>query len=247
MARYEKVRAVILGSRMLGEADRIVSLFTKELGLADAVVRGVRRPSSRWGGRLEPFNVCDLVLYRGRSLFTVTQAQTLEVFRRLREDRQAIAAAAVICEAAAGLFPHNEPEPRVYELLVEALRQLDAGFEGGALRAPLVLGGLLKLLDEAGYQPVLDSCASCGGDGQTLAFSSACGGLVCGTCLCDLDLPITPDAIAALEDALTLSLGESRRRPPADAVEEALRDAHSLFAYHTGSRLRSVSFARVVR
>ena len=66
--RQEKARAIVLASRPLGEADRILRLYTRELGRVDAVVKGVRKTTSRWGGRLEPFNVCDLVLYPGRSL-----------------------------------------------------------------------------------------------------------------------------------------------------------------------------------
>ena len=93
--RYQETRAVVLGSRPLGEADRIIVLFARELGRVDAVVKGVRRTKSRWGGRLEPFNVCDLVLYRGRALFTVTSAQFVAAFERLRTDREAMAAAAV--------------------------------------------------------------------------------------------------------------------------------------------------------
>ena len=66
MARQEKARAVILSSRPLGEADRILRLYTREVGRVDAVAKGVRKTTSRWGGRLEPFNVCDLVLHHGR-------------------------------------------------------------------------------------------------------------------------------------------------------------------------------------
>ena len=93
--RYEKVRAVVLGSRPMGEADRVLRLFTRELGRVDAVVKGVRKTTSRWGGRLEPYAISDLMLYQGRSLYTVTQAQLVDVFRRLREDREGLAAAAV--------------------------------------------------------------------------------------------------------------------------------------------------------
>ncbi len=164
--RYETVRAVVLGSRPLGEADRIVTLLTKELGKVDAVVKGVRRTKSRWGGRLEPFGIVDLVLFRGRSLFTVTSAQLANANLRLREDREAMSAAAVVCEAAAGLFAEGEPEERAFNLVARSLRELDAGFAGPALRAPLLLGAFVKLLCEAGYQPVLDHCASCGAGGD---------------------------------------------------------------------------------
>jgi DNA repair protein RecO (recombination protein O) len=235
---------VVLSSRPLGEADRWLTLFTREQGKIDAVVKGVRRTSSRWGGRLEPFNVCDLVLYRGRSRATVTSAQLVDVFRHLRADREALTAAAVGCEAAALLFAEGEPEERVFALLRTALREIDAGFEGPAGQAPIVVGLLVKLLYEAGYLPILDRCASCGAGDRALAFSAARGGLVCGDCLGD-GVAITPEAVAALRDAVALPLAELRDRTPSPAAEEALRDLHLLFAYHAGTRLRALAFARL--
>ncbi len=195
--RAEKARAVVLASRPLGEADRILRLFTRELGRVDAVAKGVRKTTSRWGGRLEPFNVCDLVLHPGRSMYTVTQAQLVDVFAHLREDREALTAAAIVCEAAAGLTPEHEPEERVFALLRNTLRELDRGISGRAVQSPLVLGALLKLLYEAGYLPVLDHCAACGSDGRALGFSAARGGLVCSDCVGEA-VPITPEAIEAL-------------------------------------------------
>jgi DNA repair protein RecO (recombination protein O) len=242
--RYATTRAVVLSSRPLGEADRWLTLFTRDQGRIDAVVKGVRRTTSRWGGRLEPFNVCDLVLYRGRTRATVTSAQLVDVFRHLREDREALTAAAVGCEAAALLFAEGEPEERAFALLRTALREIDAGFEGPAGRAPLVLGVFMKLLYEAGYLPVLDRCASCGEGGRALAFSAARGGLVCEKCLGD-GVPITPEAATALRDAVALPLAELRQASPSPAVEEALRDLHLLFAYHAGTRLRALRFARL--
>ena len=191
MARAEKARAVVLSSRPLGEADRIVRLFTRELGRVDAVVKGVRKTTSRWGGRLEPFNACDLVLHPGRSLYTVTQAQLVDVFARLRADREGLSAAAIVCEAAAGLTPEHEPEERVFALLRNTLRELDRGISGRAVESPLVLGALLKLLYEAGYLPVLEHCAACGSGGRALGFSAGRGGLVCGDCAGEA-VPITP-------------------------------------------------------
>ena len=240
--RYQETRAVVLGSRPLGEADRIVVLFARELGRVDAVVKGVRRTKSRWGGRLEPFNVCDLVLFRGRTLYTVTQAQLVGVFPRLREDREAMTAAAVACEAAAGLFGEEEEHERVFNLLRNALRDIDAGFDGPARSSPLVLGLLMKLLHEAGYLPVLDRCASCGGSGIALAFSAARGGLVCERCIAE-GVPITPEAIEDLRQSVERPLAELRELPAAGHVEEALRHIHQLYAYHTSGRLRALRFA----
>jgi DNA repair protein RecO (recombination protein O) len=242
----QKARAVVLSSRPLGEADRIVRLFTREFGRVDAVVKGVRKTTSRWGGRLEPFNVCDLLLHPGRSLYTVTQAQMVDVFAHLREDREALTAAAVVCEAAAGLTPEHEPEERVFSLLRNTLRELDTGLRGPATESPLVLGAVVKLLYEAGYLPVLDRCAACGSDDRALGFSAARGGLVCGECMGDA-VPVTPEAVAALRGAVAGSLAELREQPPSPAAAEALRDVHLLYAYHTGSRLRALRIARASR
>jgi DNA repair protein RecO (recombination protein O) len=242
MAAPQKARAVVLSSRPLGEADRIVRLFTRELGRVDAVVKGVRKTTSRWGGRLEPFNVCDLLLHPGRSLYTVTQAQLVDVFVHLRMDREGLTAAAVVCEAAAGLTPEHEPEERVFALLRNTLRELDKGFAGRAVESPLVLGALLKLLFEAGYQPVLDACAACGSSGRSLGFSAARGGLLCADCIGE-GVPVTPEAVAAMREGMSRPLAELREQPGSAAAGEALRDVHQLYAYHTGSRLRALRIA----
>ena len=242
MARQEKTRAVILSSRPLGEADRILRLYAREIGRVDAVAKGVRKTTSRWGGRLEPFNVCDLVLHHGRSLHTVTQAQLVDVFMRLRTDREALTAAAVACEAVGGLTPMHEPDERVFALLRNALRALDEGFRGPALQAPLLLGALLKLLHIAGYMPVLCSCAACGGGERAIGFSAAQGGLMCPDCMDDA-APASPQAIAVMQDAMTQSLAELRGADPVPAVGEAIGHVHALYRHHTGGRLRSLHFA----
>lgn len=205
-------------------------------------MKGVRKTTSRWGGRLEPFNVCDLVLHHGRSLHTVTQAQLVDVFARLRTNREGLVAAAVVCEAVAGLTPMHEPEERVFALLRNALREFDQGFAGPALEAPLLLGVLLKLLHVAGYMPVLANCAACGGGERALGFSAAQGGLVCSECLEDA-VPATPQAIAVMQDAMARPLSELRAADASPAAAEGLRHVHALYRYHTGGTLRALHFA----
>ncbi len=241
MSRYLHVRAVILNSRPLGESDRIVVLLTREAGRLDAVAKGVRKVKSRWGGRLEPFNVVDLVLFRGRSLATVTGAETVAVFPRLRGDREALAAASLVCEAAAALFGEEEPDERVFALVARALQAFDHGFSGRAMEAPVVLGALVKLLHEAGFLPVLDRCVRCGHGEVALAFSAARGGLLCGDCAGE-GVPITPHAVEALRTAVGTPLAALREQPSSPAVAEALRHVHGLFMYQTGGRLRSLRF-----
>ncbi len=194
------------------------------------------------GGRLEPFGVVDLVLFRGRTLYTVTSAQLVATFARLREDREAMTAAALACEAAAGLFGEEERNEHVFNLLAHALREIDAGFEGPARQAPVVLGVIMKLLHQAGYLPVLDQCAHCGSGGMALAFSPSRGGLVC-ECSVGEGSPVTPEAVEALRSSVELPLAELRLRPPDAGVEEALRHIHQLYMFQTGARLRALRFA----
>lgn len=242
MSRYLDARAVVLGSRPLGEADRILVLFTREAGRLDAVVKGVRKTKSRWGGRLEPFNVCDLVLFRGRSLATVTSADLVAMFPRLRMDREAMIAAALVCEVAAAIFPEEEPHERVFNLLCRSLHAFDKGFAGRALEAPVVLGALIKLLHEAGYLPVLDACACCGGGEQAVAFSASRGGLVCADCAGE-GLPASAAAVEALSSALAATLADLRGAESSLAVAEAVRHLNALVVFQTGTRLRSLRFA----
>jgi len=130
----------------------------------------------------------------------------------------------------------------VFALLRNTLRELDRGFAGRAVESPLVLGALLKLLYEAGYQPVLDQCTACGSGGRPLGFSAARGGLLCADCVGE-GLPVTPEAVTAMREGMSRPLAELREQPASAAAGEALRDVHQLYAYHTGSRLRALRVA----
>ena len=90
--------------------------------------------------------------------------------------------------------------------------------------------------------PVLERCAACGSGDRALGFSAAHGGLVCGECP-DEAVPITPEAIDALQEAIARPVAELREQPASTATGEALRDVHQLYAYHTGTRLRALRIA----
>ena len=144
-----------------------------------------------------------------------------------------------------GPFAEGEPEERAFNLLTRALRELDTGFAGAALRAPLVLGGVVKLLSEAGDSPVLDQCVACGAtDGLALAFSAARGGLVCERCLARGSADHPGGGRGPPSGSGPAPLAELRVLPGEEGVEEAFRHLHALYAYHTGAQLRAPRFAR---
>jgi DNA repair protein RecO (recombination protein O) len=176
-----KTEAVVLRSIRYGEADRILHLYTPHQGRLSAIAKGVRRASSRFGGRLEPFFRLRIELHEGRGeLLTVTGAQTVAGHPRLRANAGALDAAARACDAVGRLFETGEPHPGVFNLLCHKLSLLD-GDPAGATRAS-ALAFRLKLLHAAGLAPQLSACAGCGEAEHLVGFSGAAGGVVCGGC-----------------------------------------------------------------
>ncbi len=174
-------QAIVLRTQKLGEADRIITLFTREHGRIKAVAKGVRRTKSRWGARLEPASHVDLQLYSGRSLDTVTQAVSIENFGDvLSLDYQRWTVASAILEAAER-FTSQEHEPALqqYLLVVGSLKAL----AHETYDASLILDAyLLRSLAVAGYAPSLMNCSRCDTPGPHKYFSLVGGGSVCNTC-----------------------------------------------------------------
>ncbi|MGI8614743.1 MAG: DNA repair protein RecO [Nocardioidaceae bacterium] len=172
---------VVLRTQKLGEADRIVTLLTRRHGLVRAVAKGVRRTSSRFGARLEPFMHVDCQFAQGRSLDIVTQVETLGAHgATIGANYAAYTAGTAILETAERLTgEEGHPSVQQYLLLVAALRALTA-----AERAPsLVLDSfLLRSLAVSGYAPSFDRCARCGTPGPHRSFSPASGGMLCSRC-----------------------------------------------------------------
>lgn len=177
MALYQE-QGLILRTMKLGEADRIVTILTQGEGKVRAVVKGVRKTKSRFGGRLEPFTHVDLLMYRGRELDIVTQADILSAFRRLREDYAKFTAATIICEAAEKISEERERNTRLFLLVLNALRGLEA--DGSDARA-CADGFLLRLASLSGFRPSLEACAECGAS-DVRRFSVHQGGMVCDRC-----------------------------------------------------------------
>jgi DNA repair protein RecO (recombination protein O) len=170
-------QGVVLRSIRLGESDRIVTLMTKSHGKVRAVAKGVRKTKSRFGARLEPLGHVTMLLYQGRELDVINQAESLEQFRAIREDLDGVARATSMLEAVDQISQERQTNPALYEMLVGALRAL-AGTRS-ILVGPAFF---LKLLALEGFEPVLDHCASCGAQGELVAFDVGEGGTLCRQC-----------------------------------------------------------------
>ncbi|AJT41023.1 DNA repair protein RecO [Psychromicrobium lacuslunae] len=180
-AHTYRVDAVVLRTHKLGEADRIITLLSSERGQIRAVAKGVRRTSSKFGGRLEPFMVSDLQLVSGRTLDIISQAVTKSPYGQsiaAHYDRYTVATA--MAETAEKLTDADaESAGAQYRLLVGALGALARGEHA----AELILDSyLLRALATAGWAASFDACARCGTEGPHSAFSAALGGAVCHDC-----------------------------------------------------------------
>ncbi len=172
-------QAVVLRTHQLGEADRIITLLTRSHGKVRAVAKGVRKTSSKFGGRLEPFHHVDIQFAEGRgSLEVVTQVEALHV-SRLAGDYSRFTAAEVLVETADRLVAEeHSPALQQYRLLLGALRALEAADRP----APLVVDSyLLRALAVAGYAVATATCAGCG-NSEVPWFSPMGGGAVCTQC-----------------------------------------------------------------
>jgi DNA repair protein RecO (recombination protein O) len=231
-----KTQAVVLRSIRYGEADRIVHLYTPQRGRVGAIAKGVRRIRSRFGGRLEPFFRLDLMLHEGRGdLLTVTGAETVDGYARLRGHGAALDSAARACDAVARLFDTGEPHPQVFNLLCNELGLLDEDPTRATHANQLAFR--LKLLLAAGLAPQLAACANCGAQEHLTGFSGAAGGVVCTACEAS-SFPLDEAAHAFLAGALGAPLA---RVPdaPARALRQAERAITETVEHHAGVRLRS--------
>ncbi len=228
-------RGVVLRTHKLGEADRIVSFLTRDHGKVRAVAKGVRKTKSRFGGRLEPTSHVQLLLYEGRGeLDIVSQAETIDHFRPLREDLDRLGRGVSMLEAADQLALERQPNRRLYEMLVGALRAL------AEQDAPLVVPGFfLKALALEGYRPQVEVCVACGSDGPLVSWALEEGGLRCAAHR--LGPALSQDAVAVLQDILGGRLGSAlnERRPP--VVSEVDHLVVRALETHLERRLRSVN------
>lgn len=232
MSLYRE-HGIVLRTYKLGEADRIVVFVTRGHGKVRAVAKGVRKTKSRFGSRLEPGSHVALQLYEGRELDIVTQADSVDHFRAIRDDLDRLAGAQVMLEATDQVAQEREPDARLYQLLLGALRAL-AG-SGAALVVPAFL---LKLLAADGVQPQVEVCASCGEDTPLIAFDPTSGGLLCGSCR--RGQSVSPEAVALLQDVLGGRLGVALAQPVTPATQEVTHLATTAMEHHLERRLRTV-------
>jgi len=241
--RVYRTEAVVLKAFDYGEADRILTLYTPQHGKVRAIAKGVRRIKSRKAGHLEIFTRTALLIARGRQLDVVTQADTLEPFRPVRDDLWRIAACTYVAELVDGFGMENLTNYPLYALTVQTLRRLA---ESSSL--DLTLRAFeLQLLGLTGYRPQLHRCLQCN-DVIVPAqnrFSSKMGGVLCPSCGIS-DVGARAIGIPALKLLRNLQTNESAVLAVNGLDETVEREVESLLRdyilYRLENRPRSLAF-----
>lgn len=203
--RVYKTEAIVLRHINLGEADRIITLYTPGLGKLKAVVRGARKPTSRLCGHVEPLTRCSLMLAHGRNLDTVSQGQILENFLSIRNDLSLTAQALYLIELTDAFTAEQVENYSVYRLLLEALRRLHKVHHTEILSRYFEM----QLLSFIGYQPQLDECLNCRCPIEPVNnfFSSSGGGILCPACS-HTEPVVQPISVNALKVMRLLQRGD---------------------------------------
>ena len=178
--RSFRVEAFVLRHWDYGETDRMVVLYTHELGKLQALAKGARKPRSRKAGHLEPFTRLSLLLAKGHSFHFITQAETLDAYLPLRQDLNSLGLASYVLELIERFSYEGEENRALYQLAVQTLQRLIHSSQPN-----LVLRYFdIHLLDLVGFRPQLFHCVVCNNEikPQDQYFSAYLGGVLCPQC-----------------------------------------------------------------
>jgi DNA repair protein RecO (recombination protein O) len=228
---------VVLRTYKLRESDRIVVFHTAENGKVRAVAKGVRKTKSKFGARLEPMSHVSLLLYRGRELDIVSQAEAVEPLSPMLSSLDRASQGLAAIEAVDQLSLEREPNPQLYRMLVGVLRTI------ASAPSPLNVAAFYwKLLANEGLRPELDRCVRCGGtepDTQFVAFDLNEGGVLCRSCRSGQ--AISPGALAILREILGGQLVQALARDESPITHEVSSMATRALEFHIERRLKAVA------
>ena len=232
--------AIVLATMDYRENDRLVTLFTRELGKLRGVARGAKRSVRRFGGAFELFARCDVELVPSEGLSQFRGADPRTIYPGIRHDLGAIAHAGYAAELVDALVPEGAPYPRLFRLLTSYLEQLDSGASSLSDRRFFEI----NLLNILGYRPALDTCGSCGSAllGAGAVHAGPPGILHCDRCGRG-GRPLGGASVELLRRSLATGRFGTIIFPPAE-LAQAGAFLDQLLAAHLHRPLKSLPFLR---
>ena len=247
--RSFRVDAVVLRHSDYGEADRLLTMYTRQLGKTRAIAKGARKIASRKAGHIEPFTYVRLQLAKGRDMFLVTQADTVDAYLPLRDDLVLTSQAAYVMELLDRFTYENDTEnASTFRLLTDTLSRLSKKDDPWLVTRYYEM----RLLDYMGFRPQLFECANCGREivAEDQYFSFTAGGVVCPRC--GQGLPnlrsISVDTLKYLRHFQRSSYAEaSRARPSPEVQQEAEVLMQGYFTYLLERELNTPGFLKKIK
>lgn len=244
-----RTEGIVLRSYPFRDTSKVVVLYSPKFGKLGLVAKGARRPKSIFVGSLEPITYIKVTLYHreNRELHTLSQAEVVEPFRRIKEDIGLLGYASAACELVLRLTPPESPNPPLFRALSEVLREMGRTGKGEVL----LWWFELRAAEALGYRPELGRCAFCGGplEGASFGFRAEAGGVLCPRCASDGDFPLSPGAVRLLLRLQKLTAARAAMLSTSGSTGEQARGAlRALLSYHTERKgLRALDFLHKVK
>lgn len=227
-SRMFKDKGLVLRTRVIGEADRLVTLLTLESGKFEAVARGARKMKSKLSAGVDLFTSGEYTFHRGKTWPVITSQNALERFLWFRDDPDLYPYGLYLSELTDRLITGEEPCPKLYQLLLSGWRLLGENID----RVLILRAFELKLAYNLGYSPGLGYCQECGSE-KLKGFSPKEGGLMCDRCRCADLMVLQSGTIALARRLLNYPLHQvGKIRPSTRQKEELARMNSNFIAYH---------------
>lgn len=223
----KKTEAIVLSVRNWGEADRIVTLFSKEYGKTEAVAYGARKPRSALAASVQLFTQAEITLAEGKRIDTLKQCHIMRSFRVLREDLTRMAYGSFLAEVCEVLTADGQADEVLYERLLVLLDMMET-------RNPRItaLAGALQILKHGGFGPITERCSACGCELEgAVLFDKDLGGTVCEACRQTESIPMR-DSMRTLIGWLE-KLGDGPIEPPRIMGRDMIDTEKLILAYLT--------------
>ena len=247
--RSFRVEAVVLRHHDYGEADRLLTLYTRQLGKTRVLAKGARKIASRKAGHIEPFTQVKLQLARGRDMLLVTQADTVDAYLPLREDLILTSQASYVLELLDRFTYVDETEnPSTFRLLTDTLARLASNDDPWLV----IRYYEMRLLDHLGFRPQLIHCVNCGREikAEDQFFSFRAGGVICPRCGKGLPQlkPINVETLKYLRHFQRSNYRDAARARPNSEVQKEAEDLmQGYFTYLLERELNTPGFLKKIR
>ncbi|MCC5910351.1 MAG: DNA repair protein RecO [Clostridiaceae bacterium] len=218
-----KTEGFVLKSKKYGEADSLLTIFTRKLGKVNAIAKGARKPKSTLSSGVQPFCYSEFILYKGKSLYTVSQSEPKEIFYALREDVKKLSYASYLMELVEVVTNEGQTNNRLFTLLGRALYILAKP----EVEVNTVIRSFeVNFMNYSGYKPEVSQCVNCGiSDAKVYRFSSQEGGILCNQCFgTDLyAMKISPHTLRLIKYLMAKDITEIEKLKISDFLNEELK------------------------